>query len=160
MNVKLIAGVASNGVIGSEGSLPWHYPEDLKHFKETTEGCPVIMGRVTYEDIVTNNGSPLPSRDSIVLTSKQTVMFDDMDTVHVVSSIDEAHDLAFDLADSSVFVAGGESVYRQFMEYADELVLTEIEQEFDGDAHFPDIGDEWDVVKRIEKEGFDICWYK
>lgn len=160
MDIKLIAGVASNGVIGSDGSLPWDYPEDLKHFRETTNGYPMIMGRVTFEDIVDGNGSPLPNRESIVLTSRDDIVCGEYDNVHIVSSVDEAVDVASSF-DSCVFIIGGESVYEQFMNVADELILTELHDEFEGDAYFPDFdSDSWNIENVKSKSEFDIRYYK
>ena len=73
MRLTLIAAVAENGVIGVDGGMPWHYPEDLRRFKETTMGHPVVMGRRTYESIASRLGGPLPGRTSVVLSRRATL---------------------------------------------------------------------------------------
>ena len=127
--LSLIAAVARNGVIGRDNSLAWHLPEDLKHFKQKTMGCPVLMGRKTYDSI----GRPLPGRRNVVVTGNPDWT---APGVEEVSSFQAGLELLKHA--SRVFVIGGANVYAQALPFADELVLTEIDQDFDGDTHFPD----------------------
>lgn len=144
--VVLIAAVARNGVIGSEGGMPWHYPADLAHFKELTTGHPVVMGRRTYESIAAALGGPLPGRTTVVLSTRE---LDLPDGAVLAGSVEEALALAADApGGETVFVAGGASVYEQFLAHADRMVLTEIPESPDGDTRFP----EWDDGAWAERE--------
>ncbi|MCW7537636.1 dihydrofolate reductase [Aquabacterium sp. A7-Y] len=129
--LSLIAAVARNGVIGRDNSLIWHLPEDLQHFKRVTLGCPVLMGRKTFESI----GRPLPGRRNVVLTR---------DVHWTAPGVEEAPSLpaALELLKhaTKVFVIGGAHLYAEALPLADELILTEIDADFEGDTHFPD----WD----------------
>jgi dihydrofolate reductase len=129
--VFLVAAVAANGIIGAGNRMPWHLPEDLKHFKALTLGHPVIMGRKTHESI----GKPLPGRENIVISRKPGL---EIPGVSVASSLEAA--LALCLGEPVVFVIGGGEIYRAALPLADGIVLTEIGQAFDGDTKFPD----WD----------------
>ncbi len=151
-----IVAVARNRVIGVDGEMPWHIPEDLAHFKRLTTGHPVIMGRVTYEGIVEGLGEPLPERTSIVLTSRE---LETPENVIVVPGIREAIQASERAArerhdgTDRVFVAGGASIYEQFLPALDRLVRTEVDSEPDGDTHFPEIErDRWREVDRDERE--------
>jgi dihydrofolate reductase len=127
--VHLVAAVASNGVIGAWGKLPWHLPEDLQHFKALTYGRPVIMGRRTWESL----GKPLPGRDNIVVTRSAGL---EARGASVASSLGAALALC---ADSPVvFVIGGGELYAAALADADVLLLTEIQRDYEGDARFPD----------------------
>ncbi len=173
MEITLIAALASNRVIGKDDDMPWHYPEDLKHFKAHTLGKPVIMGRVTYESIVDRLGGPLPDRVSIVLTrnpdrvdtsvNESTGLEDlgDATRVHTASMVDEALAIAETQDTDEVFVAGGGSVYEQFLPVADRMVLTEIHETYEGDTKFPewDRG-EWIEIKRDLRENLAFVEYK
>jgi dihydrofolate reductase len=125
--VTLIVACAANGVIGVNNTLPWRLPEDLKHFKATTLGHTVLMGRRTFESI----GRPLPGRRNLVL-SRQTDWH--ADGCERVSSLDEA--IARCADDTELFIAGGAEVYRQALEFADRAIITEIDLQPAGDAFF------------------------
>jgi dihydrofolate reductase len=129
--VALIAGVARNGVIGRNNQLLWHLPEDLAHFRRQTLGCPVIMGRRTWESLPPRF-RPLPGRRNLVLTTQPGWSDAGAETVH---SLDEALRKLADVP--RVFVIGGAQVYASALPRADELILTEIDRDFEGDAHFP-----------------------
>lgn len=139
--ISLIAAVATNGVIGSTGNIPWSYPADLAHFKQTTSGHPVVVGRRTHESIVDTIGGPLPQRETIVLSTTTTY---DSPSVTTATTVDDAVSQALATADTldtdTIYVIGGESLYEQYLPVATELVLTTIPEEPDGDTHFP----EWD----------------
>lgn len=129
--VALVAAVARNGVIGHGKALAWRLPEDMRHFRSVTMGLPVIMGRNTW-DSLPERFRPLPGRRNVVLTRQSGWTAEGAETTH---SLDQALAL---LADSPrVCVIGGAEVYAAAMPRADELVLTEIERDFDGDTHFP-----------------------
>ncbi|MFA1610768.1 dihydrofolate reductase [Halobellus rubicundus] len=162
VDVVLIAAVAANRVIGRDGEMPWHLPADLKHFKRTTTGHPVIVGRRTYETVVEALGEPFPGRTSVVLTSQSL----DLPAGAVVAnSIDEAVELAREDAAArgvdAVYVAGGGRVYEQFLPRADRLVLTELRASHDGDTRFPAWDDdEWRETDREERDGFAFVTYE
>ena len=137
--VFLVAAVAANGIIGAGNRMPWHLPEDLKHFKALTLGHPVIMGRKTHESI----GKPLPGRENIVISRKPGL---EIPGVSVASSLEGA--LALCLGEPVVFVIGGGEIYRAALPLADGIVLTEIGQAFDGDTKFPD----WDRAAFSESQ--------
>ena len=149
LEIVLIAAVARNGVIGNKGELPWKISEDLKRFKELTLGGAVIMGRKTYDSILARIGEPLPERLNIVITSQN---FREEGVV-VVHSVEEA--LIAVKGFEKVFVIGGQSIYRGFInrKLIDRMELTVIDEDFDGDAFFPkvDWGD-WKEIERIKGE--------
>ncbi|MDS0261152.1 dihydrofolate reductase [Haloarcula sp. S1CR25-12] len=157
MRLSLVAAVAANGVIGADREMPWHYPEDLAHFRETTVGHPVVMGRRTFESIAADLGGPLPDRQSIVLTSRPESL---SDTVTAVSSLSEALEAVRAHDAETAYVVGGGSVYRQFLPEADELVLTELDEPYEGDTTFPTVDwDRWRVAERERYDLFDIVRY-
>jgi dihydrofolate reductase len=132
--VALVAAVASNGVIGRGGQLPWHLPEDLAHFKQLTAGSPVIMGRRTWESLPARF-KPLPGRTNIVVTRERAWS---APGALVASSLEQAIVLGCSKAavGQRVFVIGGAELYAQALPIADELELTEIDAPFDGDTRF------------------------
>jgi dihydrofolate reductase len=141
-SLHLIYARAANGVIGKDNALPWHLPEDMAHFKRTTLGCPVIMGRKTW-DSLPPKFRPLPGRLNIVITR---------DTSFVAAGAALAHSLeaARDLcpADSTAWVIGGAQIYAQALPLASEVVVTEIGRNYEGDAFAPTLGSEWLEVTR------------
>ncbi len=138
--IALVAAVARNGVIGVSGRLPWHLPDDLKHFRALTTGHAIIMGRKTWDSI----GRPLPERQNIVVSRRGD--FTAPGCV-VAPALPEAIGLA--ALPPPVFVIGGETVYRDALPLADLLFLTEIHRDFAGDARFPDFDrSEWRETSR------------
>ncbi len=129
--VALIAAVARNGVIGHGNALLWHLPEDLKHFRRTTAGCPVVMGRKTW-DSLPDRFRPLPGRRNIVVTRQAGWQAAGAEAVPSLQA-------AVALADGveRVYVIGGAELYAAALPLADELVLTEIDRAFEGDTRFP-----------------------
>lgn len=147
--IVVIAAVAEDGTIGDDGTMPWHHAEDLRRFKATTMGAPVIMGRRTYESIVAGLGSALPGRHTIVLSRRDPEQVrdpehvpDDETAVEVAGSLEDAFDRAAATGADTVYVAGGASVYEQVLPRADRLLITEVPGRFDGDARFPPIAAE------------------
>lgn len=129
----MIAAMAKNRVIGLDNNMPWHLPADLGHFKRTTLGKPVIMGRKTYESI----GKALPGRLNIVVTRSTDYTLED---ATVVSSCEQAIEAAkrADPATAEVMIIGGGTIYEHFLPLCDRLYLTHIDLETKGDTHFPD----------------------
>ena len=133
MTKSLIVAIADNNAIGVKGTLPWHLSEDLKYFKKTTSGCPVIMGRTTYFSLPFR---PLKNRKNIVLN----LGADPIPEVTCVYSFDEAFKEAETEDAAESFVMGGASVYRAAMEFVDKLYITHVHTIVeDADAFFPEI---------------------
>jgi dihydrofolate reductase len=126
--IFLVAAVASNGIIGAKGELPWRLPEDLKHFKRLTMGHPVIMGRRTWESLK----GPLPGRENIVVTRNRGY---EAPGAAVASSLEGA--LALCAGEPVVFVIGGSTLFDESLPIAAGLVITEIHKDFEGDTWFP-----------------------
>jgi len=148
MDVVLVVAVARNGVIGAKGTMPWHLPADLKHFKAKTLGKPMIMGRKTFDSI----GRPLPGRDTVVITRQSDFA---VEGVHVAPSLEAALPLAEKLAKAravqEIAVVGGGQIYAQVMPLATRIEYTEIDLEPEGDAHFPPLDpNEWIELSREE----------
>jgi dihydrofolate reductase len=131
MALNLIFARARNGVIGKDNTLPWHLPEDLAHFKQTTFGQPVVMGRKTWESLPPKF-RPLPGRTNIVVTRQTDWQAEGAVVAH---SIEEA--MQDCPAEAQVWVIGGAEVYAQAMSLATRAVVTEIDADFDGDAFAP-----------------------
>ena len=125
--ISIVVAYAQGRVIGKEGKIPWHLPNDLRHFKRITNGHTVVMGRKTLGSI----GRPLPHRRNVVLSHSHDLCLPGVEVVHSIQEV---------IALGDVFVIGGETVYRQFLERAERLYITEIALKLDGDAFFP----EWD----------------
>ncbi len=137
---SLIVAMARNRVIGVDNGLPWHLPEDLKHFKSLTMGHHIIMGRKTYESI----GRPLPGRTTVIVTRDPAYR---MDGCLVAHSLDRAIELA--AGDDEAFFVGGANLYGQALPLADRLYITEIQADYPGDAHFPEFASaDWSEVSR------------
>ena len=142
MRLHLIYARAANGVIGMQGRLPWHLPEDLAHFKRTTLGCPVIMGRKTW-DSLPPKFRPLPGRVNVVITRQDGWC---VDGVLTADSLQTAMDLCASQPD--VWVIGGAQIYAQALPWASTVEVTEIELEVEGDAFAPPLGSEWTSTRR------------
>ena len=158
VRLSLVAAVAENGVIGAEGEMPWHYPEDLKHFRRLTMDSPVIMGRVTFESIVDMVGGPLDGRTNIVLSSTMDSL--DFDDVIVAPSVDSAKEHAATVSET-VYVIGGASVYEQFLPYASNLIITEVPESPEGDTYFPNWkSNDWKETNRVRRGELEFVTYE
>ena len=136
-NINMIFARAANGVIGKDGVMPWHLPEDLARLKRLTQGWPVIMGRKTW-DSLPPRFRPLPGRTNIVIT-RQTGWQET--GAHPVASLDSALELC--KASAEVWIIGGAQIYAQAEPLAGRIEVTEIAQDFDGDAFAPTLGAGW-----------------
>ena len=149
----VIAAVATNGVIGRRGTMPWNYPADMRHFVSTTMGHPCVVGRKTYESF---RKRPLPGRLNVVLTRQSN--YPAPDGVVVVSSYDAARRHCQQIDASRMFVCGGAKIYQIALPQTDEMILTHLPDTVDGDSYFP----EWDEAdweetdSRAGAEG--LCW--
>jgi dihydrofolate reductase len=153
--VTIVAAVATNGVIGVGGGLPWHLPDELQRFKELTVGHVLVMGRRTYESI----GRPLPGRTTVVVT-RQPDWTGGSDLVLTAASVPEALATASSL-DDEVFVVGGAQVYAEALPHADRLELTHVDAAPAGDTLFPELDwSEWREVRRHPGEGWTAVTYE
>ncbi|HET7387578.1 MAG TPA: dihydrofolate reductase [Nocardioidaceae bacterium] len=149
--VIIVVAYADNRVIGRDGEIPWRISADMRHFRETTMGHTLVMGRTTYDSI----GRPLPGRSTIVLTR---------DPSWSAPGVEVAHSLAdaFVLAqrhDGDIVVAGGGQVYAEALPHATHLVLTEVRRSIDGDARFPEIDpDDWRKTRREDHDELSWVW--
>ncbi len=145
MNLKLILARAANGVIGHNNALPWQLPEDMAHFKRTTIGSPVIMGRKTW-DSLPQRFRPLPGRLNIVITRQEN-----WQATGAIIAHDMVQACALCPNDSDAWVIGGAEVYALALPLASTAVVTEIDAEFVGDAFAPQFGSEWIEIARQQQ---------
>lgn len=174
-NVKLcsIVAIAKNYAIGKDNTLIWHLPEDLKHFKRTTLGKPILMGRKSYDSL----GKPLPGRPNIVISRKATNLettpkphFEAMESVgdeppkintgpYLYPSLDEGikamKEMGEEMGVDEVFITGGGQIYTETLPYTERLYLTVLDRDYDADVYFPKFDwDEWDITSE-EKHDAD-----
>ncbi len=148
--LTIIAAISKDRVIGKDGKIPWHIPEDLKRFRELTVGHPVIMGRKTFESI----GRPLLRRTNIVITSNGN-----LPGVITCKNIEEALAQAKEL-DSDRYIIGGQRVYGETIVLADKLEITEVHGDYEGDTFFPRIDSkDWEVSLRQERKECSFVTY-
>lgn len=155
MNPKLsltaIVAMTSERVIGKDGGLPWHLPEDLKLFRRHTTGNPIVMGRKTWDSI----GRPLPNRQSIVLTRDKNWSAEGAEVIHHPEEIND-----LDLITPHVFVIGGAQVYDLFMPHLDEILISHVYENHPGDTIFPAFEEDFPTVKTEEVyETFELRRY-
>jgi len=141
--LSIIVAIARNGIIGctnedGRGALPWHLPEDLKHFKETTNGHPIIMGRKTWESL----GRPLPNRRNMVISRQADYAATGAEVFNSLPAAIAA------IGDAPAFIIGGAELYRQALPVAGQLIITEVGLDAEGDTTFPPFGVEWREASR------------
>ncbi|MFM9113817.1 MAG: dihydrofolate reductase [Polynucleobacter victoriensis] len=150
MELAIIVARAKNGVIGVNNTLPCQLPDYLKHFKNTTLGCPIIMGRNTWLSL----GRPLPGRRNIVVSRNPEVRAEGAETF---TSLEDAIDACSGV--EKAFIIGGAQIYDEALAYVDKLIITEVDTEVDGDAFFPDIDDMmWEEVTREEHNNGQLAY--
>ena len=138
-------------VIGRDGTLPWHLPEDLAFFKRTTSGHPIVMGRTTYQSI----GRPLPKRRNIVLTRNPEWSAEGVDVIHSPSDLSK-----LDL-DGEVFIIGGAQVYDLFLPELDEILVSHVHQAHPGDTTFPLFEEQFSEPEILESyDDFEVRRYR
>jgi dihydrofolate reductase len=141
MKLSLIVATDEKGVIGKDNIIPWHMPADMAHFKQTTLGHPIIMGRKTFESI----GRPLPGRQNIVVSRQPDFS---PDGVQVAHSLDQAIALAVVSHVKEIFIIGGQSIYEEALAKASKIYLTLIHTDVEGDRYFKYEPSEWQEVSR------------
>lgn len=164
MNISIIVALSKNRVIGINNDLPWHLPDDMKFFKEKTEGHVVVMGRKNYESIP-ERFRPLPKRINVVLTRNENY---DAPGCEVFSSFEDARIFAEERGENELFVIGGGQIYLDTLQETNTLYLTEIDAEIEnGEVFFPELGEDWLETERHHhaaddrhKYAFDFVTYK
>lgn len=164
--VALMVAMASNRCIGQDNALPWHLPEDLKHFKKTTTAKPIIMGRKTYDSI----GRPLPGRQNIVITRSDSWSAEGVIAVTGLQlALDAAQKAAATMNADEIICIGGAQIYGAMLPVVSRMYVTRVDAEVDGDAFFPEYNDDdWVCVsknkyKSDESNPYDYtfeCWDK
>jgi dihydrofolate reductase len=163
MKISIIVAVAKNNVIGKDNTLVWDLPNDMKYFKEKTLGHCIISGRKNYESIPTKY-RPLPNRTNFVLTRQKEY---NAPGAIVCDNLNEAIKKAESMREEECFIIGGGEIYKQALSIADILYVTHIDQAFEGDTYFPEIGKEWILINE-EKHlpdskhacSYSFCIYK
>lgn len=152
--IKLIVAMDPNQLIGKNNQLPWNIKEDLAHFKQTTIGHAVVMGRKTYESI----GKALPNRVNYVLTrdpdfkAKESSVIIVKDYLELIKKYKNSQDI--------LFVIGGEQVYQLFLKHCDELIVSQLLNFYYGDTYFPEFLDQFETERIIPNKGFNVIHYR
>lgn len=156
--ISLVVAAADNHVIGRDNAMPWHIPEDFKHFKTVTMGKPCIMGRKTFESILESLGKPLPGRVNIIVSRKNYQHGGAL----TCKDLEEAVDQAAKTGANEVCIVGGAQIYAQALEQklADRVYLTRVHQSPEGDAFFPVLGKEWKETARDDRDGFSFLTFE
>ena len=153
--VIIIVAIARNNVIGRDGKLPWHLPSDLRHFKQTTMGYPLIMGRKTFDSV----GRPLPGRDNIVLSRDRSLAIEGCLVMH---SLQEALDYCSD--QEKIFIIGGGDIFNLALPLTDTIIVTALERDAEGDVYFDPIDpSQFKIVAQQhcdEEEPYQIIRYE
>jgi len=154
--ISIIVAIAQNGVIGkATGEMSWHVKEEFQHFKNTTFGYPIIMGRKTFETL----GKPLKGRTNIVVSKNKSYKTTYNDVV-IKDSIEEAIEYCKLINPEKIFVIGGGEIYRQAILFVDEMVITFMKFEAEGDVKFPQIdNNDWNIEKIQDHDLFEIYSY-
>ena len=157
MKKIIIVAIAENNVIGkANGEMPWHVKEEFKHFKDTTFGYPVIMGRKTFETL----GKPLKGRLNIIITRNKnySVSFDE---VLIFDSLEKSIKHCEQNNFEKIFIIGGGEIYLQAISFVDEMVISRMKFKAEGEVEFPKINEsDWEVEKIMEKELFEVFIYR
>ena len=156
MRKIVIAAVAKNGVIGrSTGEMPWHSKPEFQHFKYTTIGFPIIMGRITFESL----GNPLKGRLNIIIT-KNKELKDRFPDIMVFDNVNDVYSFCEDHKFEKIFLTGGGSLFPVFMNDADEMIISIMDFNAEGDIYFPEINDTvWKIESKDQRDGFEIIYY-
>ncbi len=165
MKTIIIVAMTRDRVIGKDGRIPWHEPDDLKHFKRTTTGHAIIMGRKTYDSI----GRPLPGRRNIVITRNpdyappavQSSIINQQSSIDVVHSLDGALDLCRRRDEKMAFIIGGAQIYELALPLADELLVTQIPNAVAGDTFFPEWKNgDWEQTAETEAGHLKVVTFR
>ncbi len=156
MKKVIISAVAKNGVIGrSNGEIPWHVKEEFQHFKNTTLGFPIIMGRKSFDAL----GKPLKGRLNVIITNNPDykIPFEEIKIFH---SLKKSIDYFESSGQDKIFIIGGGEIYKQAINFVDEMIISIMDFEAEGDVFFPQFNEsEWNIVKKDKREQFEIFYY-
>ena len=156
MKVIIIAALSKNQVIGRDNGIPWHYPADMKHFRRTTRGHPVVAGRKTYESFQVR---PLPHRLNLVLTRNPAYQADE--GAIACQDLSQVLTTAQNHGAEKLFVLGGAEIYTLSLPLADEMILTHLPITVTGDAHFPEWDrNEWDLAEEKRESDLVFATYR
>lgn len=157
MIISLIVAIAKNGVIGkTSGQMPWHVKDEFKHFKNTTLGFPIIMGRKTFETL----GKPLKGRLNIVVSRNQNYQTD-FEEVVIKSSLQSAIDYCRELNPEKIFIIGGGEIFKQSIPLADEMIITFMKFDAEGEIKYPEFDSkQWKIEKMMDHELFEVFRYE
>ncbi len=136
MSISIIVAMDENNLIGCNNKLPWHIPADLAHFKKITTGKTIVMGRKTYESI----GKVLPDRNNIIISSDKNLSIPGAIVVNNIKNIINNNQK------QELIIIGGANIYKQTIKYCSRLYITRIKAKFKGDAHFPKLNNNWQIV--------------
>jgi len=156
VKIIIIAAIAKNGVIGrTNGEMPWHVKEEFQHFKQTTLGLAVIMGRKTFETL----GKPLKGRENIIVTGNNAFKVNFEDT-RILHSLEESISYCRSKAYEKIFIIGGGEIFKQALLIANEMILSFMKFDAEGEVFFPEISSEkWQIVSSEDREQFEIRKY-
>lgn len=162
MEIILVAAVAENNALGKDNAMIWHLPNDFKHFKSLTSGHFILMGRKTFESFA----KPLPNRTHLIISRNKNYQVPE--NCFVFATIEEAIQFAENQKQEKLFVIGGGEIYKQTIDLATELSITEVHESFEADTYFPEIDKNiWKAVEFVHhemdekhKQDFDIITYK
>ena len=156
MKIIIIVAIAENGVIGkANGDLPWQVKEDFRHFKNTTLGYPIVMGRKSFESL----GKPLKGRENIVITHNKNLSYN-FENIRIFYSLDSAIDYCKTLNKEKIFITGGGEIYKQAISFADEMIISHMKFEAEGEVKFPEFDiNKWEIISKDEREKFVIVTY-
>lgn len=152
-NIVMIAAVSENRVIADDDGIPWHLPEDLKHYISTVSDGTVIYGRKTFED------AGQTGVNTVVLSSQEDWSHEDENVYHAENT-EEALEIAESLEPDNIYIGGGERVYEEYLDLADRMVISHVHDVYEGSVYFPKYSeDNWVTTEEDERDGFTIVEY-
>ena len=152
--INLIVAIGKNNLIGKDNTLPWHYKEDLKYFKDTTMNKTVLMGENTFWSIVSRSGKLLPNRKMVVCTLDKSFKYDGVEVVNDLISY-------LKTVKEDIFVIGGSQIYKLSLPYVDRLYITHVNKEYDGNVYFPEINyDLYNKISQHDSGDLSFCVYE
>lgn len=153
--ISIIVAISKNNVIGKDNALPWHYKEDLQYFKQVTLNKTVVMGRQTFESIVSRLQKPLPSRHNVVVTKNKEFSYPGVEVIH------DLEDYLKSPHEEELFIIGGKSIYAATLDKVDRLYITHIMKEYDGDTHFPEVDySKFELISKEDQGELSFCVYQ
>ena len=150
--ISMIVAFDKNRLIGANNKLPWHFKEDLQYFKTVTTGHDMLMGRLTFESILSYRNQPLPNRHHYVATRSAKYDFDSVTTVFDIETFVKEYPI-----DKELFIIGGANIYEQLLPFIDRLYVTHVKHAYEGDTWFPEVDfDAW--IGTLKEETEDLCF--